>query len=423
MSSTRSDKGTDQGLGRRTTLKTLLAVLVLGLSLGVTGCSDDGKDPPVTPDGPPSDGGNEGPPAVLVAERVFGPQGQRLYYVSVHSDVPTAAVDRTKAIELTSADIEVFEGRVFIRDRNANTITRYKVTSDLKLEQDGEKLSFAGVGLGTGRYHNAYVSSTLAYTLDSGAWRMIAWNPSTMLLTGQVISIDYLRKPALPSGAIGIPTRVGNRIIAPVYWADFTNFIYHPGVGALIIDPSLPAQPAFIEDSRIGGAFRVSAGADGAAYMIGVVDAVVGRASGGGPLPASGILRIPPGLNTFDANYLVDVEDATGAPSVWAIHRTTATEALVQIYDPTVALPPLQDYASTTNFIYANLNTETKTWTAVAELPRGGRGNAGNHVVDGKLYIQLSGATGSESYSVSEAGIVKAFPIPGGDVWHLERIR
>src|SRR5262245_34040809 len=54
-----------------------------------------------------TDTGSSGPPAIVLAERVFLPDG-RVYYVSVLDVVPSAPVDRTKAREFTSADLEVF---------------------------------------------------------------------------------------------------------------------------------------------------------------------------------------------------------------------------------------------------------------------------------------------------------------------------
>src|SRR3954452_14125655 len=98
----------------------------LALILAAAACGDG---PAATPDAAAG-------PAVVLVERVFTPQNQRFYYVSVLADVPTAAVDRSQAIELTSADVELFNDRVFIRDRDANTITRYRVAADRTLESE-----------------------------------------------------------------------------------------------------------------------------------------------------------------------------------------------------------------------------------------------------------------------------------------------
>jgi hypothetical protein len=393
------------------------AVCALASILGVAACASDN----IAPDAAPEPG-----PALLLAERVFTPQGSRFYYVSVLPDVPTAAVDRSKALELTSADIELYGDAIYIRDRDANTIARYRVAADLALVKDGE-VSFAGVGLGTGRYSNAYLSPERAYVLDSGGWRLIGWNPTAMTLTGEIISIDNMAKHALPSGQISPAVQVGSRLVAAISWADFGNLVTYPGSGVIVLDPASPAAPAFIEDARVGGAFRVTADASGDAYVTGVVGGDVhmfGTVLGGAPSPTSGVLRLPAGQSAFDPSYLVDVEAITGSKGVWAIHRIDATTLLAQILDPDVAsLATVVDYNASKDFEYALINTAAGTWTKLASPPKGGRGNAGNHVVDGVLYIQISDTTGSTAYAVSPTGITAAFTVPSGDVWHLQRVR
>jgi hypothetical protein len=401
--------------------------LALFAALGLSAAACGGENKAVPDAGADVDAGGDGPPAVLVAERVFTPDA-RFYYVSVLPDVPNAAIDRSKAIELTSADIEIYQQKVYIRDRFANTMTRYTVTADLKLQQDG-KFSFAGVGLGTGRYSSVYVAPDRAYVMDSTGWRLIGWNPTTMALTGETISIDYMAHHEVPTGQIGPAVQVGDRLMAAIYWEDFTNLVLYPGSGALVIDPDAPAgtMPTFIEDARLGGAFRFTADTNGDAYMTGVTDGAVrlfGTAYGGGALPTSGLIKLPSGSVAFDPSYLVDVEAITQAKAVWAIHRLTATKLLVQVLDPAKPVPTNPtDYANSAEFIFGMVDTEAKTFTPVDTLPRGGRANSGNHVVDGKLYIQLSNATGSVSYAATTDGVTQAFPVPAGDVWHLQRIR
>ncbi len=423
-----------------------LAVLAVACALALAatpGCGDDaggggdtgqddgdtGQDDGDTGDDDGDDDGGE-QPAVLVAERVFTPEG-RSYYVSVLPEVPGATIDRAQALELSSADIEVFNDFVYIRDRDANTMTRYSVSDDLALVEDGQ-LSFAGVGLGTGRYHTAYLTPERAYVMDSAEWRLIEWNPTTMELTGEVIAIDYAEKAELPFGAIGPPARVGDRLVSPIYWEDFDNLILYPGSGALVIDAASSEPPAFIEDPRVGGAFRAIADDSGDAYVTGVVGGdlrLFGSALGGGALPASGLLRIPAGEQTFDPDYLVDVETITGSIGAWAIHRIDDTTLLAQIYDPEAPDPADVDaYAESTDFIYVLIDTAEETFAPVEELARGGRGNAGDHVVDGRLYVQTSRGTGEDQfetvvYAVSPDGVEESFTVPSGDVWHLQRIR
>jgi len=404
------------------TARRLVALGAVVLALGAAACSSD--------DTSSSDTGELKGPAVLLVERVFQPDNSRLYYVSVLPDVPTAAVDRRQAVEFPSADVELYNNRVFIRDRDANTITRYRISAARKLVEDGEPVSFAGTGLGTGRYSNAYVSAERAYVLDSAGWRLIGWNPTAMTLTGEVISIDNMAKHPLPTGAISPAVAVGNRLIAAITWADFTinQLVTYPGSGVIVLDPTAP--PAFVEESRLGGAFRVSAADNGDAYVTGVVGGdmhMFGTVFGGGPVPTSGLMRIPAGHNAFDPDYLVDVEAITRSKGIWAIHRVDINTLLVQVLnpDPSFVVPTNPtDYAASKDFVYGIIDIPTRTFTPLAFPPTGGRSNAGNHVVDGTLYIQLTDANGdAHAYAVAPSGVTEAFTVPGGDVWLLQRVQ
>ena len=399
-----------------------IALVVLAwICLAAAGCGDGNA---ATPDAA-ADSSTDAPPSVLLAERVFTPAG-RQYVLSVLPEVPSAEVDRSQALVLDSADVEQFHGKVYVRDRVANTMTRYTVTADRKLMMDGQ-LSFATLALGTARYSNAFVSDERAYLMDSTDWRLIGWNPSTMTLNGEVISIVGMKKDPTLTGSISPAVQVGNRLVAAINWENFTNLAMFPGSGVLMIDPATPSAPVFIEDTRVGGGFRITAAANGDAYLTGTVGGDVrkfGSAFGGGALPASGIVKLASGQTAFDASYLVDIEAITQTKAVGAVHRIDDTTLLAQIYDPALDLPAtLSDFRASTNFELVFIDTANKTFAPVATLPKGGQANAGNHVVDGKLYIQLANATGSVAYSVSATGVAEAFPVPAGDVWYLARIR
>ena len=415
-------------------LMAAFAFALIGVAAAACG-GDDGGTPPAPDAGGGGDGGGVGsnaPPAVLVAERVFTPDA-RLYYVSVLPDVLNAAIDRTKALELTSADIEIFNGKVFIRDRDKNTMTRYTVSADRKLVQDAQ-FSFEPVGIGANRYSSVYLAPDRAYLMDSTGWQLVGWDPSAMQLTGEKISIDSMAHHELAgaTGQISPAVQVGDHYVAAIYWEDFTNLVLYPGSGAMVIDPAAPAGtvPTFVQDARLGGAFRVTADGNDA-YITGVTDGAV-RLFGSvftdanhDPLPSSGLLKLPAGGSAFDPSYFVNMEAITKSQTVWAIHRLSATKLLVQVFDPAKQVPTNPtDYANSTDFTFGLVDTDAKTFTPIDTLPRGGRANSGNYQLDGKLYIQLASTTGSVSYAVSPDGTVaQAFPVPAGDVWQLQRIR
>lgn len=413
----------------------LTAAFALAMfGLGVAACGGDdggGTTPPPAPDGGTPAAG----PAVLAAERVFAPDNTRSYFVSVLASAPTTtALDRTKALELTSADIEVFGGKVYIRDRVQNTMTRYSVSADLKLVKETQ-FSFANLGLGTGRYSSVYLSANRALLMDSTNWKLIGWDPTQMQLTGENVSIANMSHAEFTTatGQISPATKVGDKWIAAIYWEDLKAFVLYPGSGVMVIDPAAPVGtvPQFIEDSRLGGAFRVTADG-GDAYVTGVSDGAA-RLFGkvyddgkGTPMPDSGVLKLPAGAGAFDPDYFVDLEKITASKTVWAVHRVSNQELLVQVFDPNTAVPAAPTaYASSTDFIFGTVDTTAGTFAAVTAPGRGGRASAGNYTLDGTLYIQTTDAdSNSQTFAVTPDGkVTQAFPVASGDLWQLARIR
>jgi hypothetical protein len=405
------------------TARKACTVALAALAALAAACGDDGATPP-SPDGPPAQ-----PGAIIVAERVFMPAG-RSYYVSVVSEMPTAAHDRTRALELTTGAVETFDRTVFIRDRSRNVITRYGVGDDLALTMEAE-ISFANTGLPSSRAYSAYLSPTLAFVLDSPGLRMIGWNPTTMTLTGDTISLASLAKPMLPNTSLGVPTRVGDKVIIPVSWDDFDNLLTNPGIGAaLILDSNMTAPPTLVQDARVGGGYVVW-GFGGDAYVGGTVGGDVklfGHTPSGAPVPHSGAVRLKAGATSFDPGFAADLDAATGTIGAWGIHMLDATHVLAQILDPatdraTITTP--DDFYDSENFFYVMLDTSTGQWTRQNAIPAGGIGNSQEHVVDGVLYVQVTGENGAEVHPVTAATGIgpKAFDVPSGDLWFARRLR
>ncbi|HVV86073.1 MAG TPA: hypothetical protein VHE35_23600 [Kofleriaceae bacterium] len=387
-------------------------------------CGDNGGTTPPTPDAGPQQQG-----AIVLAERVFQPMG-RSYYVSVVSEMPTAPLDRTKALELTSADIEVFNGNVYIRDRNTNIISRYTVGDDLSLTKDGE-VSFANTGLPSSRAYTAYLSPSLAFILDSADLKMIGWDPTAMRLTGDTIPLDFLAKPMLPTTSLGQPTRVGDKVIIPVSWEDDDNLLIEPGIGAaLILDSNMTAPPTLIEDPRVGGGYVVW-GFGNDAYVGGTVGGdlkLFGHTPSGAAVPHSGAVRLKAGATAFDPGFAVDLDAATGTIGAWGIHMLDPTHVLAQILDPATdraSITTPDDFYDSTSFFYVMLDTTTNQWTRQTAIPAGGIGNAQEHVIDGTLYVQVTGDSGAEVHPVTAAAGIgpKAFDVPSGDLWFARRLR
>ncbi|HTV22163.1 MAG TPA: hypothetical protein VMG12_25915 [Polyangiaceae bacterium] len=365
--------------------------------------------------------------AIVLIERVFSPEG-RLYYASVVSEMPTGPLDRSQAREFTSADVELFDGKLFVRDRESNTMTRFSVSSERQLVQEAQ-LSFQPLGLDSIRFYSAYLSPTRAFLIsDEDDMRMIEWNPSTMQLAGNEISLDFVSKPGV-SASIAEPIRVGNELVANVAWQDYDNLVMYPGIGALVIDPDAPEAAQLIEDPRVGGGYISYSGANGDAYLVGIVGGdynLFGTTTNGEPMPASGVVRIAKDEANFDPAYLADARAITGSPAIWAIHRIDDRTLLVQMWDPetsTADLASADDLNDGQEYIYALVDIEAATWTRLDAIARGGAGNSIDHILDGRLYVQSYTDEDAIIYSVSATGIEEAFRVPGGDLWYLKRLR
>lgn len=413
-------------------------------ALGLVACADDdggnadtagaGSGGSATQSGGAASGGDDNqagapsdaPPAILLVERVFTPSS-RSYYVSVLSEMPSGPVDRTKAREFGSADIEVFGGAFYLRSREDNSMTRFTVNAENELVE-GARFSFQNVGLGVRRFHTAYISPTQAYTIDNEGWRLIEWDPTAMELTGNEISLSYLEKAGLPNTQIVPPVRFGDRLLGGVIWENIEKKVICPGTGGLIFDADGSA-PKLVEDARIGGGYKVNLG-EGAAYTSGIMfgSALFRTAVGGGEVPPSGVLRVKEGEEEFDPDYVLNLSEITGSPSVYGVHRVDETHTLVQMFDPespTDVYETEDDFSEASEYIYGLVDNEAGTWSRVETIPKGGAGNTLSHVVDGKLYVQSYDAESAEAlvYAVDSDGVSPAFSVPAGDLWYLQRVR
>lgn len=421
---------------KASTARAMGALRVLFCLTALAACSDDDNSTTAqpSPDGGLSDSGSPSTAssAYLVVERVFAPEG-RLYYASVLPSLPKGKIDRSKAREFSSADVETFDGKIFLRDRQSNTMTRFAVSDDLKLVQEAQ-FSFANLGLPGSRVTNAYVSPTSAFTLNAKDWTLAEWNPTAMSLTGKNVSIAAAKKSVV--GFINEPIRFGETIMAPVGWADGDTYEMYPGAGVIVLDPKTPDAPRFIETPRIGNGSRLTLAANGDAYQYSVVFAewrLWGKASNGGKLPNSGVVRIKAGQTTYDPDYHVDIEAITKSPNVWGIHRVDDRYLLVQMWDPAVSIDFVksqEDLDNAFEYIYALVDTQEKTWKKVDTIPKGGAGSSDDHIVDGKLHVQIyvpngDGPDGADAvvYSVTSAGFTEEFRIPSGDLWFVEKLR
>jgi hypothetical protein len=416
-------------------LARLVSIALIAVAAAGAGCSadDSHSENKRSPARSAADAG-QNDSAIVVVERVFAPD-KRLYYVSVLPEMPQGKIDRSQARELGSADIEVYDGKLFVRDRDDNTMTRFAISADNQLVEEAQ-LSFADIGLQARRYHNIFASPERAYVMSNTDWKLFEWDPSTMEITGNEISIEVAKKPAGVDGFVSEAVKAGDRYFAPVNWQNYEELVMYPGSGALVFDAKLEQPPELIEDPRVGAGSKLELDEEGNTYLLGAVRGEIikfGSTLGDGPTPATGVLRIRKGEKDFDPEYFVNLDEITRSPNIWGMHMIDATHLLVQMWDPEVssesAVAP-GDLDDALEFIYAIVDTEAKTWKRVDAIDKAGAGNSYDQRLDGKLYVQAYISTDADSdaqdavvYSVTPDGVEEAFRVPGGDLWMVERIR
>jgi hypothetical protein len=195
------------------------------------------------------EGGGVGPSSLYaVSSSIFG-TNETTSYVSLIDSLGAQTLDDTQAREFPGlADLWVYDGAVFVTDKDAQTITRFGVSGHALVKQ--ATLSFMGYGTTDfGFWRNKFVSPSKAYFLN-GASQYIVWDPSKMEIVGT------LSLPAIPDrGALkafpGYADRAavlrGNRLYQPFYFTDDTYFAYAPASLLVVVDVERDQVAATLE--------------------------------------------------------------------------------------------------------------------------------------------------------------------------------
>ncbi|MEM9069290.1 MAG: hypothetical protein AAGE52_12325 [Myxococcota bacterium] len=286
--------------------RSLLAVLTLS-------CIACGDDSSVIDAGGDSDAGVEGP-AFVVGSRIRTPSG-RTFYVSVEPDLNAREIDLSRSLELNGfARSYAFDGAVFVMDSESLEVTRYRVTNDLLLEEEG-RLSMAGLGFTTFRVLFVFLSPERAYYIDTQQQQVVRWNPREMVLDGTVPLEGIDRGEQFEFQITGLQ-RVEDRIFLPIAWTDERALELVRSVAVVVLDAATGETEGVFEDERCvaaGGSFATS---NGDLYVIGDNDDGRFSVLGDDDLPPPCLLRVRAGADDFDPDYYVDLRELTGAPEV-----------------------------------------------------------------------------------------------------------
>src|SRR5687768_7864199 len=194
-------------------------------------------------------------PAFLLGTRIFDDSSITSYFHVLPSLEAGVEVDAARALEAPgSAKLYSVPGLGWfaLGGGEAPTITRYTIGADNQLLA-GESISLSAYGV-QGLWDTLYVvSPTKAYYPDRAQGQLIAWNPSTMQITGSIALPETLRPGYLALYGYA-PILRGTQLLISVGWFDWdVNDSVLGETGLLVLDTTTDTVQRFDVDPRCGG--------------------------------------------------------------------------------------------------------------------------------------------------------------------------
>lgn len=274
--------------------------------LAALACSDDarvleGEISPLNPSNPAGAPGDEAPLYMTAALVSTGDSSETRLVLTDTFDENTVIDLGTGVSVLGPVVPVVHDGAVFLTEGDAPVVRRYDVGPDRQLVRTAE-LSFAGVGVTEVPSWNVYiVSDTKGYVYDARGSRLVAWNPSTMELSGTIIDLSLAAREGwslqLMLEFFG-PRQRGSELLLGVSWVD-QDFNYRHASGLLALDVETDTVLGFSEDERCGETYGSIEAPNGDLYFFPSADSSAQHFYGEGLGPTC-VLRVPSGSREFD---------------------------------------------------------------------------------------------------------------------------
>jgi hypothetical protein len=431
-------------LARRASPFLLASVLVLG----VAACGDDAEQPREQSDAGGEKDADAAKPdedsVIAVLTRVCGPD-DCLHYLNTFAELPKdKRIDRSQGVESGNTQGMVFNGAVYIFDRDNTSVTKWTVDADLT-PRERETVSFRESGVTDAcAICNVFGTPDHAYMVDSASGVIVTWNPTSM----EIIAVNEMPKSILERdgkpAAFSWPLVVGKRAFLAAAWIDYDTYEAYGKAAVATFDATADdPEVSVIEDDRCGVTSVATpfADKDGNVYVVG--DWFGGLHQIGTLTPTDKpacLLRIKQGDSSFDSDYYVDLLATSGARAVAGAYAMQDGEKLlVNIWPEDVPAPSREDLAAGPSsywqgkeYVYTVLDLATKTATPVDALPPGGSGNNTPLVMDGVNYIQVYPDTesndsepGSNLYAIRQDGSAEKALEAGsqGDFEMINRVR
>ena len=277
-------------------------------ALQIAGCGDDasGDTDAGTVDGASPDAG-PGPAGFIVCGITVTPDGLTGFAGLTASLAAGSDVDLSRALELGGGISCANQGRtLYVAGGETAQVTRYTIGADASFTEDGT-ISFAGVGVDAGG-SIALLSETKAYYVDGAMLTVVVWNPSTLLIEGE-LSLEGLATPEGEGIGIIVEERAGRVVLVAAY-GDAVNG-NNQRLRVALIDPATDAVT--VDETRsCGGSFTSADGGDGFLYLGAGVRPAVSFRLGLPETYAPCLVRVDVTTGEFDDGFLRDLNELTG---------------------------------------------------------------------------------------------------------------
>lgn len=210
----------------------LRAILVATTITGIAACG--GGD-----DGGSDDPGGDAAAFYPTSSVVFSDEGESTY-VQMLTSLDAQTIDPGASIEFPGwADVWVHGGKVFLADGEAPTVTRYGVTAEGTLAEEG-KISFADYGASSAAFwSHLFVAADKVYWFDTSGRTVVIWDPTTMAIVRSFPLPELADRGgqtlAGPTADRSSVVR-GNRAYVPFYWANWTDYDLSEDSVVLVFD-------------------------------------------------------------------------------------------------------------------------------------------------------------------------------------------
>lgn len=326
----------------------------------------------------PGPDGNNNPDTPLYAftTQVISGEESQSYVVLTDTVDHSEPLSLVNSIEIPGRALGVGvakSGTLFVAGDEGPTVTRYELTSEGRLEQKGNPVSFAGKGVAQiGEYQNQFqfVSETKAYYFDNRTSQVIIWNPQEMTVTGS-IPINGLAVAGATTTFATHPVRRPDQVIMPVGWRLATGAVTKQA-GVIVLDTKNDTATLKTDD-RCGYVRDGVVGPDGMVYLATEVYGAAVYRVAGGETPVPCLLRFNPQTLEFDASFFKELSSFVGGGTVGSLLPGPQGTAYLRVLDESVyTVQPgaaARVVASASAWRWWQLRLDTLTATRIEGLP------------------------------------------------------